>query len=178
MAKSCDSSKGSCFPGSTPSQYTSTPEELRRLPENSPSSEGNSRCTVLVRPGMLRKQPTHSQHQACEFPPPQHSDPVGYFGVGLGAVCNSLHLSPFQLDQQVSEEEKPRRSNTVDCLPSVTSTGLVPPPSGVANRQSSIASNSQRPTVRPNADQQMFSTSPVGLSGVAGIANNRLITFD
>ena len=30
----------------------------------------------------------------------------------------------------------------------------------------------------PNADQQMLSTSPVGLSGVAGVANDRLIPFD
>lgn len=29
----------------------------------------------------------------------------------------------------------------------------------------------------PNVDQQMLSTSPVGLSGVAGVANDRLIPF-
>ena len=62
---------------------------------------------------------------------------------------------PFQFDQQVSEEDKPRRSNNVDCLPGVASTGLVPPPSTVANKRSSIASNSQ-PTVRPIGEQ----TSP------------------
>ena len=90
-----DSSKGSCFPGSTPSQYTSTPEELRRLPESSPSSEGNSRCRGLVRPGMVSKQPTHSQHRACELPPPQHSDPVRYFGVRLGGCVQQLTPSPL-----------------------------------------------------------------------------------
>ena len=79
-----DSSKGSCIPGSTPLQSTSTAEELLRLPESSSSPEGNSRCRGLDRPGMVGKQPTHSQHQACETPPPQHSDPVGCFRVGLG----------------------------------------------------------------------------------------------
>ena len=63
---------------------------------------------------------------------------------------------PFQFDQQVSEEDKPRRSNNVDCLPGVASTGLVPPPSTVANKRSSIASNSQQPTVRPIGEE----TSP------------------
>ena len=63
---------------------------------------------------------------------------------------------PFQFDQQVSEEDKPRRSNNVDSLPGVASTGLVPPPSTVANKRSSIASNSQQPTVRPIGEQ----TSP------------------
>ena len=316
-----DSSKGSCIPGSTPLQSTSTAEELLRLPESSSSPEGNSRCRGLDRPGMVGKQPTHGQHQACETPPPQHSDPVGCFRVGLGGcvqqdrdqgnlvppgilpshkllgaacshLCNQsfyqipaqcscpntngqyisyslskqdggsqagcarqtcsyplgmvprqennpssrahsgstechsrcrvssktrcsrlearfksvqgfesefrsfysrpfcqqeqcsagevlqlparsssrtvrrsssaleggecLRLPPFQFDQQVSEEDKPRRSNNVDCLPGVASTGLVPPPSTVANKRSSIASNSQQPTVRPIGEQ----TSP------------------
>ena len=71
-----------------------------------------------------------------------------------GGEC--LRLPPFQLDQQVSQQDKPRRSNTVDCLPGMAKTGLVPPPCTVANKQSSIASNSQRPTVRPIGEQ----TSP------------------
>ena len=71
-----------------------------------------------------------------------------------GGEC--LRLPPFQLDQQMSEEDKPRRSNTVDCLPGVASAGMVSPPSTVANKQSSIASNSQRPTVRAIGEQ----TSP------------------
>lgn len=134
-----------------------------------------------------------------------------------GGEC--LHLPPFQLDQQVSEEDMPRRSNPVDCLPGIANTGLVPSPPTVGNKQSSIASNSHQPTVRPigeqispdcqqllassrmeslrdhlsseayqkklqifsslpNADQQMLSTSAVGLSGVAAVTNNRLITFN
>ena len=71
-----------------------------------------------------------------------------------GGEC--LHLPPFQLDQQMSEENKRRRSHTVDCLPGVASAGMVPPPSTVVNKQSSIASNSQQPTVRPTGEQ----TSP------------------
>ena len=67
-----------------------------------------------------------------------------------------LTPSPFQLDQQMSEEDKPRRSNTVDCLPGVASAGMIPPLSTIANKQPSIASNSQRPTVRPIGKQ----TSP------------------
>lgn len=68
-----------------------------------------------------------------------------------GGEC--LRLPPFQLDQQVSQQDKPRRSNTVDCLPGMAKTGLVPPPCTVADKQSSIASNSQRPTVRPIGEQ-------------------------
>lgn len=79
-----DSSKGSCILGSTPLPSTSTPEKLLRHTDSSPSSEGNSRCRGFVRPGMVGKQPTHSQHQACETPSPQHSDPVRCFRVGLG----------------------------------------------------------------------------------------------
>ena len=33
---------------------------------------------------------------------------------------------PFQLDQQMTEEDKPQRSNTVDCVPCVANAGLVP----------------------------------------------------
>ena len=56
-----------------------------------------------------------------------------------GGKC--LHLPPFQLDQQMSEEDKPRRSNTVDCLSGVASAAMVPPPSIVVVKQSSISSN-------------------------------------
>lgn len=55
----------------------------------------------------------------------------------VGREC--LRLPPFQLDQQMSEEDKPRRSNFVDHMPSVASAGMVPPPPTVANRQSSFA---------------------------------------
>ena len=59
-----------------------------------------------------------------------------------GGEC--LRLPPFQLDQQVSEEDMPRRSNPVDCLPGIANTGLVPSPPTVGNKQSSIASNSHQ----------------------------------
>ena len=55
----------------------------------------------------------------------------------------------------MTEKDK-ERSNTVDYLPGVTHAGMVPPPSTIANKQSSIASNSQWPTVRPIGEQ----TSP------------------
>lgn len=133
-----------------------------------------------------------------------------------GREC--LCLPPFQLDQQMSEEDKPRRSNFVDHMPSVASAGMVPhllqlltdnpvllpahndlllDPLG--NRHPMIVNNSlplagwrlsgntslQRAYRKklqifsslPNVDQQMLSTSPVGLSGVAGVANDRLIPF-
>ena len=53
----------------------------------------------------------------------------------------------------MSEEDKPRRSNFVDHMPSVASSGMVPPPTTVAYRQSSFASNPQRPAVRPTGEQ-------------------------
>lgn len=53
----------------------------------------------------------------------------------------------------MSEEDKPRRSNFVDHMPGVASAGMVPPPSTVANRQSSFASSPQRPAVRPTGEQ-------------------------
>ena len=68
-----------------------------------------------------------------------------------GRECSCL--PPFQLDQQMSEEDKPRRSNFVDHMPSVASAGMVPPPTTVANRQPSFASNPQRPAVRPTGEQ-------------------------
>ena len=43
-----------------------------------------------------------------------------------GGEC--LGLPPFQIDQQMSEEDKPRRSNTVDCLSGMACAGMVPPP--------------------------------------------------
>ena len=64
-----------------------------------------------------------------------------------------LCLPPFQLDQQMSEEDKPRRSNFVDHMPSVPSAGMVLPPTTVANRQSSFASSLQQPGVRPTGEQ-------------------------
>ena len=73
-----------CIPGSTPLQSTSTTKELLTHPESSPSSEGNSRCRGLVRPRMVGKQSTNSQHQACETPPSQYSYPVRCFRVRLG----------------------------------------------------------------------------------------------
>ena len=59
-------------------------KKLLRIPESSTSSKGKSRCRGLVRPGMVGKKPNHSQHQVCETPSPQDSDPVGCFRVGLG----------------------------------------------------------------------------------------------
>ena len=64
-----------------------------------------------------------------------------------------LCLPSFQLDQQMSEEDKPRRSNFVDHMPSVASAGMVPPPTTVADKQSSFASSPQRPAVRPTGEQ-------------------------
>lgn len=58
-----------------------------------------------------------------------------------GGEC--LRLAPFQIDQQMSEEDRPRRSNTVDCLSGVARAGMVPPPSTVVIKQSSIASSSK-----------------------------------
>ena len=313
-----DSSEGSCFPGSTPLQGTSTPKELLRPPGSSPPSEGNSRHRSYIRPGMVGNQPGHSQLQTSEASPSRPANPVGCFRVRLGgcvqqdrdkgnlvssriltshkllgAAClysrnQDLHqmlercpcpdtngqyigyslrkqnggsqagcvgqtcsfpmgvvpleenhsssgahsrstechsrcrvssktrcsglearfgsvqssesqfrslycrpfcqqeqhtvgeilqlsarspsrtvrcpgsalegreclcLPPFQLDQQMSEEDKPRRSNFVDHMPSVASAGMVPPPTTVANRQPSFASNPQRPAVRPTGEQ-------------------------
>ena len=50
--------------------------------------------------------------------------------------------------------------------------------SGITSLQRAYQKKLQIFSSLPNADQQMLSTSPVGLSGVAGVANNRLITFD
>ena len=68
-----------------------------------------------------------------------------------GREC--LRLPPFQLDQQMPEEDKPRRSSSVDHMPSVASPGVVPPPSAAAHRQSSFASVQQRSAVKPNGGQ-------------------------
>ena len=64
-----------------------------------------------------------------------------------------LGLPPFQIDQQMSEEDKPQRSNTVDCLSGMACAGMIPPPSTVVIKQSSIASSSKRPTVKPIEEQ-------------------------
>ena len=50
--------------------------------------------------------------------------------------------------------------------------------SGITSLQRAYQKKLQIFSSLPNADQQMLSTSPVELSGVAGVANNRLITFD
>ena len=68
-----------------------------------------------------------------------------------GREC--LRLPPFQLDQRMPEEDKPRRSSSVDHMPSVASPGVVPPPSADAHRQSSFASVPQRSVVKPNGGQ-------------------------
>ena len=51
------------------------------------------------------------------------------------------------------EEDKPRRSNTVDCLSGMACAGMVPPPSTVVIKQSSIVSSSKRPTVKHIEEQ-------------------------
>lgn len=79
-----DSSKGSNFPGSTPLQGTSTPEELLRPPGSPPPSEGNSRHRSSVRPEMVGNQPGHNQLQTSEASPSRPANPVGCFRVGLG----------------------------------------------------------------------------------------------
>ncbi|PFX12724.1 hypothetical protein AWC38_SpisGene23265 [Stylophora pistillata] len=91
---------------------------------------------------------------------------------------NAYAFPPFQLDQQISEEDKPRKSNTVDCLPSVASAGMQDGVLGITSLQKASQKKLQIFSSLPNADQQMLSTSLVGLSGVTGVANNRLITFD
>ena len=49
--------------------------------------------------------------------------------------------------------------------------------SGITSRQKAYREKLQIFSSLPNADQQMFSTSPVGLSGVAGVVNDKLIPF-
>ena len=78
------SSKGSCFPGSTPLQSTSTLEEFLRPPGSSPPSEGNSRHRGSIRPRLVDNQPAYSQLQASETPPSKYAYPIGCFRVGLG----------------------------------------------------------------------------------------------
>ena len=79
-----DSSKGSCFPGSTQLQGTSTPEELLRPPGSSLPSEANSRHGGYVRPEMMGNQPGRSQLQTSEAFPSRPANPVGCFRVRLG----------------------------------------------------------------------------------------------
>ncbi|PFX16514.1 Retrovirus-related Pol polyprotein from transposon 17.6 [Stylophora pistillata] len=70
------------------------------------ASDGKQRWTKagLIRPGMVGKQPTHSQHQACETPPPQHSDPVGCFRMQCQAKPDAadckLDSEVFQVPNQ------------------------------------------------------------------------------
>ena len=49
--------------------------------------------------------------------------------------------------------------------------------SGITSRQKAYREKLQIFSSLPNADQQMFSTSPVGLSGVAGVVNDKLTPF-
>lgn len=131
---------------------------------------------------------------------------------------NAYTFPPFNLINKMSEGGKPRRSNTLDCLPGVASAGVVHllqlllsnpvllpihnnlllnplrnrhpliinnslplagwRVSGITSLQKAYQKKLQIFSSMPNADQQMFSTIPVRLSGVAGVVNNRLIPFD
>ena len=106
-----DSSKDSCFPGSTSLQGISTPEELLTPPGSSLHQKVILDIEAILDLEQWVTKPGHSELQTSEASPSRPANPVGCFRVRLGAVCkridtrrnwslyeSSLHINCLELN--------------------------------------------------------------------------------